>query len=424
MAEEFQKQDEQESVQRTPIKVVAGAEFSPNDESSKLQSINDLSKKSKGWLIFSSINLLLIIAMTGSLFYLLQEVKTKQLTHSDKISKDDMREIEVSKQFNVFQSQLSSIQKQIVIFTKDVTGKDSHFTKTLADFSQLHTEKLKIAKNELANEISQIKRRLGKTRGDWLIADAEYLLTVANQRLHLMGDVNTAMLALEAADQRLRESGDTAVYKIRQQIVKEIAALGTVAVVDVVGIYSKIQLLQENSAQLAVLLPYADKPLTQSKQIHTHEEQETSEHGVLGPVLALLEGYVTVRHSDQPITQILTAEEVGFIRQQMKVKLEMLKIALVQHNNALYKASILDAKQWLNSHFTINTKAKEFLAQLDEIHAISMKSQLPNISQSFKMLKDIIKLRLEADKAQMSPENKKATQKAIVAPVGRSRVFL
>ena len=38
-----------------------------------------------------------------------------------------------------------------------------------------------------------------------MIADAEYLLSVANQRLHLVGDVNTTRMALEAADQRLRE---------------------------------------------------------------------------------------------------------------------------------------------------------------------------------------------------------------------------
>jgi uncharacterized protein HemX len=63
---------------------------------------------------------------------------------------------------------------------------------------------------------------------------AEYLLSVANRRLHLMGDVSTTIEALKAADNRLRESGDTAAFKVRSQIVKEISAVKKVQVADVV----------------------------------------------------------------------------------------------------------------------------------------------------------------------------------------------
>jgi len=164
-----------------------------------------------------------------------------------------------------------------------------------------------------------------------------------------MGDVNTTRMALEAADQRLRESGDTAAFKVREQISKEIAGLKSVTTPDIVGMYSSVQLLKENVNTLAVILPYAGKPLTQSKEIHDHEVEQDATHGLLGSALNLLEGYVTVRHSDQPVTEILTEEEVIFIKQQLNVKLEMIKISLVQQNDALYKTNIADAKQWLNS---------------------------------------------------------------------------
>jgi uroporphyrin-3 C-methyltransferase/uroporphyrinogen III methyltransferase/synthase len=91
----------------------------------------------------------------------------------------------------------------------------------------------------------------------------------------------------------------------------------------------------------------------------------------------------------------------------------------VQQNDALYKASIVDTKDWLSSHFTINTKAKKFIADLDAVNAIPLHSVFPDISQSFKMLKDIIKLRLETDKAQLPAvveKNEAATKQAIVAP--------
>ena len=363
-----------------------------------------IQKQSSGWLILGGINFVFILLLAGGGLYLLQEIKDKQVAQGTEINKDDMREIEVSKQLNEYQSQLSTMQSQIATFNEEITGKDNHYTKTLADFSQLHTEKLESTHDKLTDEIAQVKRQLGKTRGDWLIADAEYLLSIANQRLHLMGDVNTTRMALEAADQRLRESGDTAAFKVREQIAKEIAGLLNVTVPDIVGMYSSVQLLKDKAKQLAVILPYAGKPLTLSNQIHDHQEDLEATHGVLGAALNLLEGYVTVRHSDQPVTEILTEEEVVFIRQQLNVKLEMIKISLVQQNDALYKTNIADTKQWLNKNFTQNKPAKNFHAELDSLNAIQLQSQFPDISQSLKMLKDITKLRIESDKARLKPQ--------------------
>ncbi len=397
-------------------------------EEAKFQELSNSNTKNKafGGLILGIFNFILILILIGGGFYLFQEVKDKQEDHSDDINKSDMRGIEVSKQFNEFQSQLGSMQSQIATFSEDIAGKDTHFTKTLADFSQLHVEKLEATHKDLTNEIIQLKRQLGKTRGDWLIADAEYLLSVANQRLHLVGDVNTTRMALEAADQRLRESGDTAAFKVREKIAKEIAGLRNVKSPDVVGMYSSLQLLKEKVGKLPVLLPYAGKPLTESKQVHDHTDQQESDHGVLNSALNLLEGYVTVKHSDQPVTEILTVEEVQFIRQQLGVKLEMIKISLVQQNDALYKSSITDAKQWLNEKFTKNASINSFHAELDKLNAIQIRSQFPDISQSLKMLKDITKLRIETDKAIITPKvksvkeksksNVKPNEKALIGP--------
>ena len=387
-----------------------------NNKQVQPKPVKDTQKRSIGWLIFGIINFILILLLAGSGYYLLQEMKEKQLDQSSEINKDDMREIEVSKQLNVFQSQLGSIQSQIATINEDITGKDNHFTKTLADFSQLHTEKLDSTRKELLADVGQLKRQLGKTRGDWLIADAEYLLSVANQRLHLMGDVKTTRMALEAADQRLRESGDSAVFKVREQIAKEIAGLRTVSLPDVVGMYSSIQILKDKVAQLAVLLPYAGKPLTESKQVHDHEQSQDAEHGVLNAALSLLEGYVTVKHSDQPVTEIITEEEVEFIRLQLGVKLEMIKISLVQQNDALFQSSIADTKQWLNKNFTRNVTAKNFQQELDRLNGIPIRGQFPDVSKSLKLLKDITKLRIETDKAQMEREAKPVSKELTNTP--------
>jgi uncharacterized protein HemX len=349
--------------------------------------------------------LLIIISVAGAGFYLFQQLRSQQADLGGEVNKGDMQLIELSKQISGYQAQLAAIQSQLATVEANVAGKDTHFTKTLADFSQLHTEKLDSTRNELNSAISQIQRQLGKTRGDWLIADAEYLLSIANQRLYLMGDVNTTGEALEAADQRLRESGDAGAFKVREQIAKDIAAIRNVTVADIVGIYASIRSLQDQVDTLVLFLPYTGKALTQPKPAQEPADKEGRN------LLDQLEGMVTIRHTEHPIKEILTPEEAQFIREQLRIKLEMIKIALVQQNERLYQSSLTDAKKWVEQNFAKNAETNNFISELDRFNAIKIRSQFPDISLSLKMLRDIAKLRLEADKA-MSPAEKVKSEQA------------
>ncbi len=383
-------------------------------------------KKSYGGIIFGVVNLFLILLLVGGGFYLFDEIKDKQQAQGKDINEGDLRGIEVSKQFNSFQNQLGTMNSQIANFNAELTGKDNHFTKTLADFSQLHSEKLENTRKQLSVEITHLKRQLGKTRGDWLVADAEYLLSVANQRLHLMGDINTTKMALVAADQRLRESGDTAAFKVREQIAKEISDLDRVKKPDIVGVYSSVQNLKDKVKTLAVLLPYAGKPLTESKQVHNHDQAQEADHGMLNSALSLLEGYVTVKHSDQPVTEIITVQNAEFIKQQLNVKLEMIKISLVQQNDALFQTNITDAIQWIKTNFTKNKSSNTILAELETLNNVQLRTQFPDISKSLKMVRDIVKLRIEADKGEAwsrnSPVAKIKMKPEIIKPVVKKPV--
>ncbi|MGY6274036.1 uroporphyrinogen-III C-methyltransferase [Methylomonas sp. MgM2] len=350
-------------------------------------------KKSNSGLWIGIIAITLVVGLAAAGFYFMQQLRA---TQDSKSSEESLRLIEVDKELNDLQQQLSNLQSQIANVNAEMTGKDNHFTQTLAEFSKLHEERLGTTRKELEASILALQRQLGKTRGDWLIADAEYLLSVANQRLHLVGDVDTTREALEAADQRLRESGDASVFKVREQIAKEIAALNNIEEPDIVGIYASIQHLQDEVENLSVFLPHAGKQPEKEPA-----QQDLSEHGheILEQVAKQLEGYVVLRHTEQPVNAVLTPEEAHFIKQQLKVRLEMIEIALVQQNDTLFKSSIADAKAWLLKNFAENQQTENFAAQMDKLASVRLHSQYPDVSGSLKLLKDISKLRLETDKA-------------------------
>ncbi len=362
-------------------------------------------KKSRNGAWFGVVILLIVIGLAGAGYLLLQQLRDKQQDLGGVLSKDSQQMIELTKQISGYQSQLVAIQHQLSSLNSEVGSKDSNFDAKLNELSALHTERLENTSGRINESILRIQRQLGKTRGDWLVADAEYLLSVANRRLHLMGDVDTTIEALKAADQRLRESGDTAAFKVRGQITKEISAVKKVHLADVVGIYSTLEMLEEDVAKLNVFLPYAGKGLSSDGVAsNTKSLVENDINAKLDNALVAIEGIVTIRRLDSPVTSVITPEQKAFIVEQLSTKLVMVKLALVQQDDELYQASIKDVLQWLQKNFTKNGTYKQFVLELDRLKSIQIRSNFPDISQSLKMLRNIAKLRLETDKALQEPD--------------------
>ena len=378
-------------------------------ESVEQHTVKETSKevrRSRSGFWFGVIILLIIAGVAGAGYYFLQQLREKQEGLGGEVKGV------VSQQISDYQAQLAAIQTQLAAEQADIGSKESHFSNTIAEFSKLHDEKLENVRKNLTDEIQKLQRQLGKTRGDWLLADAEYLLSVANQRLLLMGDVNTTMEALVAADQRLRESGDAAAYKVREQLAKDISAISKVAPVDAVGIYATLQNLEIQIDSLTLLLPYAGKEVEEQPLVPTSKPKAKADD-----LIGQLESMVTIRHVQQHVNEILTPEQAQFIREQSRVKLEMIKIALVQQNDTLYQASLADATKWILSNFVKDKDVEHFLAALEKLSQVQMRSQFPDISLSLKMLRDITKLRIETDKAlsdTSSAVNKKGNDPVVV----------
>ncbi|MBT5223472.1 MAG: enzyme of heme biosynthesis [Gammaproteobacteria bacterium] len=384
MAEIIQEEQKQpESVQATPL-----------PESVPMKSGNG------AW--FGLIIILIILGLAGSGFLLIQQLRDKQQDLGGVLSKDSQQMLELTKQISGYQNQLVAIHTQITSLSAEVGSKETDYQRKLNEQSDLHNERLSNSFARLKESIQHIQRQLGKTRGDWLVADAEYLLSVASRRLHLMGDVSTTIEALKAADIRLRESGDTAAFKVRSQIAKEISAVKKVQVADVVGIYSKLEMLEEDVAKLNVFLPYSGKAKDQQQARETASEDIKSTddiNDVLNNVLVEIEGIVTIKHLDTPVNAILSPQQKAFITEQLSTKLVIVKLALVQHDDVLYQAGIADVQQWLSKNFTNDAAYKNFNSELEQLKKIKIRSNFPDISQSLKMLRNIAKLRLDSDMA-------------------------
>ncbi|HHJ40188.1 MAG: hypothetical protein AXA67_07200 [Methylothermaceae bacteria B42] len=342
---------------------------------------------------------LLLLGLVGAGFYLFQMLRAEQAGLGGKLGKEGMRVIEVTKQITNLQKEVATLHTQVATLDKKLSVRDEHWEKMLAEQTKVFDEKLEALKKQLelshsklANKIQAVQNQFNKTQADVLIADAEYLLGVANQNLRLVGDVKSALAALQAADQLLRQSGDPAVYKVRQALAKEIESLKAVQAPDIVGISAKLVTLQDKVESLPLALPHMGKVATSKKK--SAEQTHETDKGLLESWKEVLT--IRRRKTDRPVEAILTPEEVEAIRHALILKLETTRFAAVRGQQDLYKHSLESAKQWVKRHFDTRSQAvKDYLAQLDSLANAPVSLQLPEIGRSLQLLQHLPALRLE-----------------------------
>ncbi|MBW1803650.1 MAG: uroporphyrinogen-III C-methyltransferase, partial [Deltaproteobacteria bacterium] len=252
------------------------------------------------------------------------------------------------------------------------------------------TSQLQGLSQSSGDKIELLQRQVGKSRRQWLIAEAEYLSRLANTRLQLVGDVDTAIIALQSADQRLKENGDPLTFDIRLQLAKEINSLKSTKVPDTVGISSQLIALENAVSQMDITEAHAGT--AQAPAIGKGEASAIPENiqQTLNDAWSNFSKLVVVRRHDKPVAALMTPEQVELIRKNLALKLEAARLALINKNEALYRASIAISMDWLADYFDANNPAvKTAIEQLNTLKNTPIKAHLPSIALSLKMLRDL-----------------------------------
>ena len=366
-------------------------------------------KKKRGtgeWLGYGALVLVLILVAAG--VFLLHELRSKQEGLGSGLDKGDKQMQELLHQISNLQAEVATDHQQLATVQSQVSTEDSKFEREIGDEGSNFKNQLEAVRSDLGGAIQHIQQHMNQSRGDIMVADAEYLLSVANQKLHLVGDVKAVVAMMEAADQRLHDSGDPAVFKVREALAEEINVLKDFNPPDLVGVSAKLLVLEGQVKDLPLFLPHSDR----SKEDHTPvatsvPEAEKKGGGWKESVVKDLKRIVTVRHTDRPIQAILLPEEVAALRQVMLLKLEMARSALLRGDDTLYKANMESAVSWLKENFDPAAAATQSLLEdIQSLQHLQLQVPLPDISKSLGLLRNIDKLRLDSDKGHPGKQEK------------------
>jgi len=362
-------------------------------------------KKSRSFAWVGYLILLGILALTAGGWYFLQELRSKQEGLGGQLSSKDQQITEFTRQLSALQSEMAALHSQVAAIQSQVTTEDSRFERLIGEQSAQLNERLNLTRSELNESVQHIQRQLNKTRGDLLVADAEYLLSIANQKLHLIGDVKAVLAAMEAADQRLHDSGDPAVFKVREALAEEIETLRRLNAPDVVGLSSKLLALEGKVKDMPLFLPHAGKAGGPAFAPEANGPVPAGEgEGPIDSALGNFKDLITIRRTDRPINAVLHPEQAEALRQVLLLKLETARAALLRGDEGMYKANLSSARDWLNEHFDpAAEKTQEAATEIGALADQPIRVPFPDISKSLTLLRNIERLRLEAEQVQIKP---------------------
>ncbi|MCK2043539.1 uroporphyrinogen-III C-methyltransferase [Chromohalobacter sp. TMW 2.2308] len=227
---------------------------------------------------------------------------------------------------------------------------------------------------------------------EWLHAEAEYLLRLANQRLQLERDVKGAKALLKAADERLTDADNPALIPVRRAIQSELAALDSVPTVDRTGLYLALMAQQEQLAGL---------PLKQDvEEMAAQNDDDSSLEGGWQQQLSRLGGelkdLVVIRRHDEALEALVTPEQESYLRQNVRLLLEQAQLALLKTEPKLYRASLDKAITLIDRYYDTERDAvKTSLERLESLRDKTIRPELPDISESQQTLKAFIEKRFQ-----------------------------
>jgi len=179
--------------------------------------------------------------------------------------------------------------------------------------------------------------------GELDLAEVDYLLRLASERLQLFSDPLSADRALALADSHLAALGNPAYQGVRRAIAAARSDLAAVDMPDQLAITAQLDGVQKAIATLPFQGASPGQP----------NAAETTEAGWWEKLKATLSSLVTVRRSTDEENLRISLQDKDYVRQRVSLQVEAANLALMRTDQEAFHAALLRARasiaEWFDS---------------------------------------------------------------------------
>ena len=221
-------------------------------------------------------------------------------------------------------------------------------------------------------------------RNEWLLAEAEHYMQIANAQLQLAGNPYLAAQALRMADERVAQLGDPGLTDVRRAIADELAALDAMGNPDLEG----ISLTLASLARVVESLPLREIASAAGDDAEAIDSDLSGAARAWASVKNTVSGLVRVSRPGETATPLMTPDAVYFLRTNLSLQLQAARLSVLRGEQAVFEQSLDDASAWLEEYFDTGvTQVASALQTIEEIRGSVVAVQKPDISESLRRLR-------------------------------------
>ncbi len=317
-------------------------------------------------------------------------------------------------------TQLQTLTTQVSEARNDSSQALSLAQSQVSRIAQLEQANLEVKSQYLALE--QLWAGANKGTEDAILAnDVDRLLTTASQQLKLAGNVNNAIVSLEAAQSLLIRADRSRFATVQRMVSLDLDRLRSVPLIDVPQLSNRLEALSALVARAPLILPDAASPkvVTESSNSQpplatpvpptssSNEAQPATQDtkawweialdrsliwskAVVVMIVREFAGVVSIQRVSDANALLMSPEQGALLRANLRTRILTAQMALLMHQSPIWKMELSQVEQSLVARY--EPKSSETAAALRlvrELSAIQIAIPLPDISSSLAALEAV-----------------------------------
>ncbi|MBR2251256.1 MAG: uroporphyrinogen-III C-methyltransferase, partial [Neisseriaceae bacterium] len=193
-----------------------------------------------------------------------------------------------------------------------------------------------------------------------------------SQQILWHGNSPAVIDTLTALEQRLSAFDFPELLPLKKAISDDLSALKARPAVNTVAVSLRLERLLADTENLPLLMDRLFKENT-PQPIDLAENQGVWYKNLWQTAKDNMGNLVQIRKIDNPDIMALSADQVYFIRKNIELRLLDARLALMQHQNAVYQDDLAAAITEINRHFdTQHPTVKAWLAEAEQLQTIDI----------------------------------------------------
>lgn len=252
--------------------------------------------------------------------------------------------------------------------------------------------KLGALESKLADSQSQqaslenLYQDLARNRDEWALSEIEQSVTLAAQQLQLAGNVQGAVLALQAADARLSGSSRPQFISLRKSLTRDLERLKALPQVDLPGMSLRLETVVAAIDTLPLAIDVRPREEIRPK-VEPGPEVGAWQRMALD-MWDELRGLVRIQRFDRDEPVLLAPGQVFFLRENLKLRLLSARLALLSRDQWTFRNELKASQTLMARHFDSRSPSVQTaLGGLKQLGATELNIDLPTLNDSLSAIR-------------------------------------